>query len=300
VRKMKHTFIKMHGLGNDFVILDLRHTPFEMTPERVQWLADRRFGIGCDQVITLESPTVATVDAFMRIYNPDGIEVGACGNATRCVGSLLAQELRKDTCILETIEGLLRTSPTADGTAMQVDMGPPRLKWEDIPLSEACDTLHLPIQLGVLRDPAAVSMGNPHMVFFVKDVQGIDIDNLGKQLTTHPLYPQRANVEVVEVLNRQTLRVRVYERGTGVTLACGTGACASAVAAHLRGLAERQVTVILDGGTLDISYGETVKITGPVGYAFEGHFDTGVFEQVKDLCPPTSPVISKSLPLDAV
>lgn len=274
---MKYPFIKMNGLGNDFVILDHREEETLLTPEHIQRIAHRRFGIGCDQLIILEPATDPNADVFMRIFNADGQEAGACGNATRCLGSLLATEFKRPGCVIQTVSGLLKTHKQDDGL-VQVDMGLPRLEWQEIPLSKACDTLHLPIEKGVLKDPVAVSMGNPHMVFFVNDVQGIDIYNLGAQLTNHELYPEKANVEFVEVLDRHTLRVRVYERGTGVTMACGTGACASVVAAHRRGLIDTHAKVILDGGELDISYEKTVMISGPVGYSFTGTYDQTLFE----------------------
>ena len=276
---MKHQFLKMHGLGNDFVIIDNRDDEFELTEARIQAIANRRFGVGCDQIIALETPQNAKADVFMRIYNPDGLEAGACGNGTRCLGDFLANEFRRPRCVIETVSGLLITTQLSSGM-VEVDMGEPKLDWPQIPLANECDTLHLPITCGILSDPVAVSMGNPHMVFFVSDVKGIDIYNLGRQLTVHPLYPEHANVEFVEVIDRNTLRVRVYERGTGVTMACGTGASASVVAAKRRGLIDDNVKVILDGGTLDISYQERVKITGSVGYAFSGTFDDALFDQV--------------------
>lgn len=296
---MQHPFIKMHGLGNDFVILDHRDEDDALTPEKIQRLAHRRFGIGCDQLIVLEPPQNPQADVFMRIYNPDGLEAGACGNASRCLGSLLADEFKRPGCTIETVSGLIITSKREDGL-IEVNMGEPRLDWQDIPLAKECDTLHLPIQKGVLSEPVAVSMGNPHMVFFVRDVQGVDIYNLGKQLTTHELYPEQANVEFVEVIDRQTLRVRIYERGTGITLSCGTGASASVVAAQRRGLIDGFATVILDGGKLDISYEKTVMITGPVGYAFQGTFNETLFEMPCQnqpaQTPPLQKATSKSLP----
>ncbi|NCP62168.1 MAG: diaminopimelate epimerase [Alphaproteobacteria bacterium] len=291
---MKHPFVKMHGLGNDFVILDHREEEFSLTPEKIQLLANRRFGIGCDQLIVLEPSFHPRADVFMRIYNPDGKEAGACGNATRCLGSLLSDEFKRPSCTVETVSGLLTTTKLSDDL-IQVNMGEPRLAWQDIPLAKECDTLHLPIQRGVLSDPVAVSMGNPHMVFFVRDVQGIDVYNLGKQLTAHELYPEQANVEFVEVIDRETLRVRVYERGTGVTMACGTGASAAVVAATHRGLIDNHATVILDGGKLDIVYEKTVMITGPVGYAFEGSFTNRLFESSCQTQPtPQTPPLQRT------
>lgn len=298
---MKYHFRKMHGLGNDFVILDHREVSFNLEPLHIQAIAHRRFGVGCDQVIVLERSETSNADVFMRIFNADGNEVGVCGNATRCLGALLSEEFKRDEVIIETLEGILHTKRLDDGK-IQVDMGQPRLDWAEIPLSKKVDPLHLPIKMGVLQDPVAVSMGNPHMVFFVKDVAAIDLYTLGKALTQHPLYPQQTNVEIVEVMNPQTIRVRIYERGTGITMACGSGACASAVAAVLRGLAENKVTVVLDGGTLDILYQDSVLITGPVGHAFDGSFDERLFEQYQNQCAIKTSLKnpSKSSPLDAV
>jgi len=275
---MKIAFRKMHGLGNDFVLLDNRDELFSLNINKIKILCDRHYGIGCDQLIIIENPEHPEADVFMRIYNADGHEAGACGNATRCLGYLLADEFKRPDCVIETKEGLLSTHRSDDGHVC-VDMGAPRLTWDTIPLSHACETHHLSIEHGVLTAPDAVSMGNPHMVFFVPDVAGIDLHHVGQHLTHHTLYPQQANVEIVEIIDRSTIRIRVYERGAGVTLACGTGACASVVAACNRDLTDRYVKVILDGGILDIAYEETVKITGPVGFSFEGQFDRQLLEQ---------------------
>lgn len=269
-------FKKMHGLGNDFVVIDNRDEIFSLTSDAVRRIADRRFGVGCDQLIMLENPATTDADALMRIYNADGQEVGACGNASRCVGSLLTQEFKRDQCVIQTIEGMIQVS-RLDEQKFCVDMGKPRFEWEQIPLTEACDTSQLPISQGVLKNPFAVSVGNPHMVFFVKDVNGIDLYHLGQQLTHHPLYKEGANVEIVEVVDDHTLKVRVYERGAGITMACGTGACASVIAGVQRKLVGPQTTVMLDGGMLEISYDETVKITGSIAYAFAGTLDASLF-----------------------
>ena len=275
---MKIAFRKMHGLGNDFVLLDNRDELFKLNTKKIKILCDRHFGIGCDQLIIIENPTNSQADVFMRIYNADGHEAGACGNATRCLGYLLADEFKRPDCVIETKEGLLHSHRCENGQVC-VDMGAPRLTWDAIPLSQACDTHHLPIEHGVLSQPDAVSMGNPHMVFFVPDIAGIDLFQVGQLLTNHALYPEQANIEIVEIIDRGTMRIRIYERGAGITLACGTGACASVVAAFNRGLTDQNVKVILDGGILDICYEETVKITGPVGFSFEGYFDRQLLEQ---------------------
>ncbi len=275
---MKYHFRKLHGLGNDFVILDHRDSPFPFNADQIKIICDRRFGVGCDQLIVLEEPKTNPADVFMRIYNAeDGLEVGACGSATRCLGALLAEEFQRNVCYVETVSGILETNKVATNY-IQVDMGEPIFDWEQIPLAENVDVLNLPIKQGVLSNPVAVSMGNPHMVFFVSDVMGLDIASLGKQLTTHPLFPEQTNVQFVEVLNRKTIRLRIYERGAGVTMSSGTGASASVVAGVKRDVIDNRVRVICDGGNLDITYEKTVKMTGPVGFAFDGVFDENLFE----------------------
>lgn len=274
---MKHHFVKTHGLGNDFIVLDHRDYPFTLTTEQIKILCDRQFGVGCDQLIVLEEPKTSPADIFMRIYNSDGYEAGACGNATRCLGAILADEFQRDRCYVETISGILETNRVASNL-IQVNMGEPIFDWEHIPLAKSVDVLHLPIQHGVLNDPVAVSMGNPHMVFFVDDVMGLDVEHLGKTLTNHPLYPEKTNVQFVEVIDRKTIRIRIYERGAGVTMSSGTGASASVVAGVKRDLLDSRVRVHCDGGILDIVYEKTVMMTGPVGFAFQGTFDKELFE----------------------
>jgi diaminopimelate epimerase len=268
------TFIKMHGLGNDFVVLDGRAHGLSLTAEQVRLIADRHRGVGCDQLIVLTAPEDRLADVTMVIRNADGGEVSACGNATRCVASLLMTESGKNHAVIQTRAGLLDAERRADGL-VSVDMGPARLDWRDIPLSEAIDTLHLPLALGELSDPVGVGMGNPHAVFFVPDVMKVDVATLGPVLEHHPLFPERANIEFAQILSPERIRMRVWERGAGITLACGTGACATVVAAARRGLAGRRAEVILDGGTLDIEWQKDghVMMTGPVSIAFSGRLD---------------------------
>ncbi|MDH3335425.1 MAG: diaminopimelate epimerase, partial [Rhodospirillaceae bacterium] len=213
----------------------------------------------------------AEADVFMRIYNPDGSEAGACGNATRCVAELMMNEKKSDHVAIETISGLLDAERTPDGL-YSVDMGPARFDWRDIPLSEACDTLHLPISEGGLSDPVGVSVGNPHAVFFVDDAEAVDLAGIGPVIEHHKLFPQRTNVEVVQVLANDKIRLRVWERGAGITRACGSGACAAAVAAAQRKLTGRTVEVILDGGSLKIEWlaDNNILMTGPVATSFSG------------------------------
>lgn len=267
-------FIKMHGLGNDFVILDRRDGNTSLSPATRRAIADRHAGVGCDQLIIMEPAKSADADVFMRIYNPDGAEAGACGNATRCVASLLMDEKKSDHVIIETISGLLDTERQPGGL-YSVDMGPARLDWRDIPTSEPCDTLHLPISEGALSDPVGVNVGNPHAVFFVDNAEAINLSTVGPLIENHKLFPERTNVEVVQVLSPDRIRLRVWERGAGITRACGSGACAAAVAAARRQLTNRAVDVVLDGGTLKIEWlaDNNVLMTGPVSKSFSGQMD---------------------------
>jgi diaminopimelate epimerase len=271
-------FIKMHGLGNDFVVLDARRAPLRLAPAQVRAIAERRTGIGCDQLIVLEPDGAA--DAFMRIYNADGGEVDACGNATRCIASLLFAESGRGRAAIRTGAGLLVAEPAPNGW-VAVDMGAPRLGWRDIPLAREMDTLHLDLSIGpgrppVLSDPVGTNVGNPHATFFVPDVEAIDLETVGPLLETDPLFPARANIGVAQVAGADALRLRIWERGVGVTRACGTGACAAAVAAARRGLAGRRTEVRLDGGVLRLEWRESddhIVMTGPVGRSFSGTLD---------------------------
>ncbi len=267
-------FLKMHGLGNDFVIFDADALPSGLTAEQIARIADRHQGVGCDQLIVIEPSGHA--DAFMRIYNADGSEAGACGNATRCIAALLHQRGGGEDIAIETISGILKCRHTGGGR-YAVDMGPARLNWQDIPLAEAHDTLHVPLTIGpasapVLKDPCCVSMGNPHAVFFVEDAEAIDLGRAGPLVEHDPLFPDRVNVSVVSLAGKNHLRQRVWERGAGITQACGSGACAAAVAAARRGLTGRRVRIGLDGGTLDIHWREDnhVIMTGPASISFRG------------------------------
>lgn len=266
-------FRKMHGLGNDFVVLDARTAPILLPEARVRLIGDRRRGIGFDQLLVLEPAHDDSADIFMRIFNPDGSEAGACGNGTRCVAHLLMEEADTGSCIIETRRGLL--SCRRQGDFVSVDMGEAMLDWQDVPLSGETDTLHLPIQLGPLSDPAAVGMGNPHCIFIVDDAEAHELETLGPAIEHHPMFPERTNVELVSIRPDGSLRLRVWERGAGVTLACGSGTCATVVAAHRRGLVNARDTAIpvhVDGGLLEIQWRDDghVIMTGPVATAFVG------------------------------
>jgi len=267
-------FIKMHGLGNDFVVVDARSHPVRFDSRRARAIADRRTGVGCDQLIVIEPPASDLADVFMRIQNADGGEVEACGNATRCVASLLADETGRRQAIIETAAGLL-DAEVGDNGEVAVDVGRISFDWRDIPLSKPADTLHLEIGAGPLRDPVAVNIGNPHVVFFVDDSEAVPLEIHGPAIERNALFPERANVSAAEIRNGGHIRLRVWERGVGITRACGTAACATAVAAARRGLTGRKVEVILDGGPLHIEWlkDDHVLMTGPVATSFAGTLD---------------------------
>jgi diaminopimelate epimerase len=267
-------FLKMHGLGNDFVIVDARRRPVALDAARARAIADRRLGVGCDQVIVIEPPARRDADAFMRIRNADGGEANACGNASRCVAAVLMREKGSRSAMIETAAGLLRAE-AVDGDGVAVDMGPACFAWADIPLAAPADTLHLSLDAGPLGDGVAVSMGNPHVVFFVDRIETVDPAACGPAIERHPLFPERTNVEFVQVLANDRLRLRVWERGVGITRACGSGACAAVVAASRRGIAGRSARVELDGGTLDVVWCEDghVIMTGPAATSFTGLLD---------------------------
>jgi len=267
-------FIKMHGLGNDFVVVDAREVPFALGAAEARALADRREGVGCDQIVILEPTRRADAAVYLRFLNADGGEVGACGNGTRCAASLLLAADGAEEIALETRAGLLRARAAEDGL-VSVDMGEARLGWRDIPLAREMDTLHLDLTLDGLADPVATSMGNPHATFFVPDIAEVPLFALGPKLEHDPLFPERANIGVAQVTGQDTLRLRVWERGAGLTRACGSGACAAAVAAARRGLTGRRVQVVVDGGALDIEWRADghVLMAGPVAISFVGEVD---------------------------
>lgn len=266
-------FRKMHGLGNDFVVVDARARALDLQPAAIRAIADRHTGVGFDELLILERPRDGG-DGFMGVRNADGSFSASCGNGARCVAGLLMAETGKDKVVLETAAGPVIAWRAEDGL-IAIDMGPARTEWQEIPLREKIDTLHLPVSEGPLSDPVGVSMGNPHAVFFVSNVETIDLAKLGAKLEHHPMFPERTNVEIVQVLERGHLRMRVWERGAGITRACGTGACAVAVAAARRGVADRAVTVTLDGGDLQIWWREDghVIMTGPIAESFSGTLD---------------------------
>lgn len=268
---MRIAFTKMHGLGNDFVVLDARAAPLpDLTRAFASGLAERRTGIGCDQLIVLDYSAVA--DLRMRIFNADGGEVESCGNASRAVALLHGKPAR-----IETAGGLIEAMPGEHGIA--IDMGEPRFEWDAVPLAYAMDTHNMPVAWETLDHPTAVNVGNPHVIFFVDDCDAVELDRLGSEIEHDPLFPQRVNVNVATVIARDAIRLRVWERGVGVTRACGTGACATAVGAMRRGLVDRAVTVTLPGGPLRIEWNRAGRIimTGPAAESFRGSFDARDF-----------------------
>jgi diaminopimelate epimerase len=280
-------FRKMHGIGNDFVVLDARREPLAVDTAAARALADRHTGIGCDQLIVIEQAPASIADAAIRFFNPDGSEAGACGNGTRCAAWLIGQESGARRVRLQTRAGILDAALLEDGR-IAVDMGAPRTDWRGIPLARQTSTLRADIASGPLAGPVCTNMGNPHATFFVADADSVDLASLGPRLEHDELFPERANIGVATVYpakpEGERIRLRVWERGAGITRACGTGACAALVAAHRRGLTGRQATVALDGGELDIAWREDedgepghVIMTGPAALSFEGRFDPAQF-----------------------
>lgn len=262
-------YFKMNGCGNDFVIFDARTVGvLTLSEAQVRAIADRQTGLGCDQVISIERSIRG--DAFMRIWNADGGQVSACGNAARCVGSILLDENPDRPVKIETAAGLLKAERTTLGQ-ISVDMGSPLLKWEETPVAKPMDTVRLDYEMDIgiahVREPSSCNMGNPHVTFFLPTLEGLPIRQLGPRIETDAFFPEGVNVGFAEVIDPYTLRLRVWERGAGLTKACGTGACAAVVNAARRGLTDRQVRVILDGGEVFIDWREAddrVIMTGPV------------------------------------
>jgi diaminopimelate epimerase len=264
-------FTKMHGLGNDFVVIDRRSRAVALPPERVRAIGDRHRGVGFDQLVFIDPPKNGKADVAFRFHNRDGSEAGACGNGTRCAAAAVMAETGRGTLAIETAAGLLRAEKRAGGL-YAVDMGAARTGWRGIPLARDCDTLTLPLSVGRLAEPTAVGMGNPHCVFFVPDAEAVELEKHGPEVEHHPLFPERTNVEVASVTGKDKLRLRVWERGVGITLACGSGACAAGVAAARRGLTGRSVEIAVDGGMLSVDWLENghVVLTGPVAVSFTG------------------------------
>ena len=271
---MSRPFLKMNGLGNDFVVVESRSAPFAPTAAEVRAITSRDRGVGCDQLISIETSRVA--DAFMRIWNADGEEVSACGNAARCVGWLVMRAADRVHATLETRAGVIAAAAAGD-ERVSVDMGRPGLDWRDIPIAEDLDTRGIELAIGppgapVLHTPGCVSMGNPHAVFFVDDVERAPVREVGSLVERHPLFPEGVNVGFAEIRDRDRVHLRVWERGAGETRACGTGACAALVAASRRGLCGREADVVLPGGALRVAWrmDDHVVLTGPIALDYAG------------------------------
>jgi diaminopimelate epimerase len=274
---MSRPFLKMNGLGNDFVVVEARSAPFQPTADDVRAIADRTSGIGCDQLIVLEPPAPGEgVDARVRFWNADGEEIAACGNGTRCVGWLLMQASGQDEAVIETKAGRLYASRAGE-RLVSVDMGQPGLDWRDIPLAREQDTRALDETLypdaALATAPGCVSMGNPHVVFFVADIETAPVKVAGPMVEHHPLFPEAVNVGFAQIIDRGRIRLKVWERGAGLTKACGTGACAALVAAARRDLTDRSAVIVTDGGELLIEWraeDDHVIMTGPAAVDFAG------------------------------
>ncbi|MEN8685574.1 diaminopimelate epimerase [Marivita sp.] len=268
-------FMKMHGLGNDFVVLDARVRPVAMTAALAQAIGDRHRGVGFDQLALIEADDDGA-DARLTFYNSDGSTAGACGNATRCIARHLMNEAVLPEVVLTTERGRLLARDAGSGLT-SVNMGQPQLHWDEVPLAREMDTLELPID----GAPTATGMGNPHCTFFVENAESVDLETRGAEIEHHPLYPQRTNVQFASVIAQDHLRMRVWERGVGVTLASGSSSCATAVAAARRGLTGRRVSIDLDGGRIEIDWREDgVWMTGPTAHVFSGTFTTEWLERV--------------------
>jgi diaminopimelate epimerase len=266
-------FRKMHGLGNDFIVFDARSRPLEFAGTTVHKLADRHTGIGADTIVVIDNPRDDSADLFVVFYNSDGMQIGTCGNATRCVAKLFFAETGRDRVQIRTIDGVL--TAWRDGENVAVDMGTPKLEWQQIPITHAVDTLHLSIE-GALSDAVAVNIGNPHAVFFVPEAESVDLTIRGRPVELDPLFPQRTNVEFATIQSSDRIRMRVWERGVGITQACGSGACATLVAAVRRNLIPgRKATIALDGGDLLIEWRDDdhVIMTGPAALSFIGEIE---------------------------
>jgi len=283
-----HAFVKMNGLGNEIVVVDMRTAPAAISEADARAAATPQ-GAPYDQMMVLYPPRTPGTDAYVRIYNSDGSAAGACGNGTRCIAELMFRETAKDALTFETAAGLLNVWKGAEPQVSTVDMGKPRFAWNEIPLAEEfADTRCIELQIGpiddpILHSPSALSMGNPHAIFWVKDVNAYDLSKIGPLLENHPIFPERANISLCHVASRDHIIVRTWERGAGLTKACGSAACAAAVAAVRLRKTDRKVTVTLPGGDLLIEWRERddhVLMTGPVAFEFEGRFDPSLFAAV--------------------
>jgi len=269
----KIEFIKMHGLGNDFVIIDRRKNNLEINKSLISKLSDRRTGAGCDQLITIENSNSSEFDANIRIFNPNGDSAEACGNGTRCVAKLLFEEMNTNYIKLHSIAGILDAEKINENL-ISVNLGNISNLWKNIPLSKKVDTLNMPISIDSLSQGVAVNVGNPHIVFFGENIDSIDLMKFGSQVENHELFPEKTNVELVEIINRKNLKMRVWERGVGITLACGSGACASVYASILKNFTENEVKVKVAKGSLQVKIKDNKAILiGPAEEIFRGYIN---------------------------
>lgn len=283
---MARPFLKMNGLGNDFVVVDARVSPFPVSEGQARAIANRLTGIGCDQLIVMEKSDSA--DVTMRIWNAEGGEVESCGNASRCIADLVMAETGADTATIMTKGGFLAAKKAGDKLVM-IDQGSPRFGWKDIPLSEPfADTRHIELQIGpidkpLIHSPSVVNVGNPHCIFWVDDLNVVDLAKVGPMIEYHPLFPQRTNVELAKVVARDHVVLKVWERGAGLTQACGTAACATMAAGHRIKLIDARCRISLPGGDLFMAVNEDnghILMTGPVSYDGEGVIPEALLEPV--------------------
>ncbi len=275
-------FIKMHGAGNDFVVIDQRIHDVALTSTAIKNIGHRRYGVGYDQLLILSKPKHPEADVFMHIYNPDASKSGTCGNATRCVAALILSDSGSSECIIETEDGLRSCWVEEDGM-IYVDMGKPNLEPQKIPMVDGVDALNIPLNLPELpQNPMAVNMGNPHVVFIVDNLETLDIERLGAYVGNHEYFPERTNVEFIQILDDNTIRMRVWERGAGITLACGSGASAATVAAITKANTNRKLDIIADGGKLKVEWcAKTghVLLSGPVAVSFGGSLSPSLWNE---------------------
>ena len=282
----KIQFIKMHGLGNDFVIIDRRIDNVEINKDIINKLSDRRAGAGCDQVLTIDKSTSFDHDARIQIFNPNGDSAEACGNGTRCVAKLLFEEKNTTSIKLQSQAGTLNAKKI-DNDTISVNLGKVSHKWKDIPLAKELDTLNLTLEaldvktygndergFYLLTHVVAVNVGNPHVVFFGKNIEQCDLENFGPKIENHALFPEKINVEIVEIINRKIIKMRVWERGAGVTLSCGSGACAAVYASILKDMTDDEVEVKLEKGSLQVKIKDNEAIMiGPAEESFRGYIE---------------------------
>ncbi|MBL0941487.1 MAG: diaminopimelate epimerase [Alphaproteobacteria bacterium] len=278
---MTYEFIKMNGLGNDFVIFDGRTSIIHFTPQELSAIADRHMGVGCDQIIILEPALNPNADLFMRIYNANGSEAEACGNAARCVTWLMTRDLKSPSIDIETVSGLRHGRCVAENE-VEVEMGQASFEWDKIPLSYACDTLSLDLPFG-LKNASVVNVGNPHLIYFIEEDKFTDIHKLSSELECYSLFPQGININAARIINSKTIKLEVWERGVGLTRACGTGACATVAVAVKKNLVAPSCRVIQPGGSLkiEIDADNHIKMTGQVAENFRGSFPSSFFQNTK-------------------